>query len=312
MKVLKKLDLSDRRNLAKTISLVESEKNQDQQEGDLLIQELYDGLQQEIPQNTIVIAITGTPGAGKSTFINAFGTQLADQGFKVAVLAIDPSSSLSGGAILGDKTRMTELARHPNAFIRPTPSRVGSLGGLAPATEDSLYILKAAKFDYIFIETIGVGQNEWDVALLADRVIIMIPPMTGDELQGIKKGNLEYIDYLVINKFDGASKDLARATADDYQSAFKSLGKKVFLTSAVEKTGFEDILKEIQRHSPPCQHSEQLLLRRLDSQLLKTLLSIPSIAEIFNQTNKLKAPTRIKVNFFIEQLKKLLTRQQIL
>jgi LAO/AO transport system kinase len=309
MKILEKLDLSDRRNLAKMLSLVESEKKEDQQEGDLLLQELYDRFQREKSSDTVVITITGAPGAGKSTFINAFGTEVAEQGFRVAVLAIDPTSSLSGGAILGDKTRMTELARHPNAFIRPIPSRVGSLGGLTPSTEDSLYVLKAAKFDYIFIETIGVGQNEWDGALLAHKVIMLIPPMAGDDLQGIKKGNLEYIDYLVVNKFDGDSKILARTTANDYESVFKSLGKKVFLTSAVEKTGFEEILKEIQTNSSAYQYSEQLLLRRLDSQLLKALLSIPSVAETFNHTNKLKAPTRAKANFFIEKLKKLLTRQ---
>ncbi len=312
MTFLEKLDLSDRRNLAKMISLVESEKKQDQQEGDRLIQELFDASQTEELQSTIVIAITGLPGAGKSTFINTLGSQLANQGFKVAVLAIDPSSNLSRGSILGDKTRMSELASHPNAFIRPIPSRAESLGGLSPETEDILYILKAARFDYIFIETIGVGQNEGDVALLADRTIMIIPPLAGDELQAIKKGNLEYIDYLIVNKFDGDSKELALVTADSYQSAFKSMDRKVFLTSAIEKTGFENILKEIHKPSIPMQHPEHLLVRRLDTQLLKALLSLPPLAEIFNTANKLSAPTRIKSNFFIEKLKKLLTRQQIL
>ncbi|MBW8310134.1 MAG: methylmalonyl Co-A mutase-associated GTPase MeaB [Candidatus Paracaedibacteraceae bacterium] len=310
MKFLEKLDLSDRRNLAKMISLVESEKKLDQQQGDRLIQELFTLSQPAESQNSLIIAITGTPGAGKSTFINAFGSRLADQGLKIAVLAIDPSSRFSGGSILGDKTRMTELASHPNAFIRPIPSRAESLGGISPETEDILYVLKAAKFDYIFIETIGVGQNEGDVALLANKIIMMIHPLAGDELQAIKKGNLEYIDYLVINKFDGASKELALATADSYQSAFKNLGKKVFLTSAVEKTGFENILKEIHKPSATMHPPEQLLVRRLDTQLLKALLSLPFIAETFNTANKLSAPTRVKANFFIEQLKKLLTQQQ--
>lgn len=311
MSLTKLPDLSNRRILAKTISMVESNTEQDCKTGDAIITEIYNKLETPHSNPTKIIAITGTPGSGKSTFIDNFGLKLANAGHKLAVIAIDPSSSLSGGAILGDKTRMINLANHPNVFIRPSSS-TGSLGGISPKTEDVIYILKAAKFDYILIETIGVGQNESDVALLADIVLMLLPPATGDELQGIKKGNLEFSDFLLINKFDGASKDLAIATADEYQSALKGTGKKVFLISAIEHTGFDKVLAEIEKtaQKKTLMDKEHLLTRRIESGLFKTLITLPEIAEIFSHANQQQLPTRIKSKIFIEELKKLLTSQQ--
>lgn len=307
MDLIGKLNITNRRDLAKTISLVESDRPEDQELSNVILQEIYESLNHDNRIHTKVIAITGTPGAGKSTFIDAFGTTLADQNFKIAVLAIDPSSNISAGSILGDKTRMISLAAHPNAFIRPSPSKPGTLGGLAPETEDVISILRAAKFDYIFIETIGVGQNESDVMLLADQVIMIISPATGDELQGIKKGNLEYIDHLVINKFDGSTKDLALATADEYRSAFKGLQKRIFLTSAIEKTGFTPIIEALNSPAIISFPNELLLQRRIEKRLFKELSSLPSVAKILEDANQLSQPTRTKTIFFIERLKKLLT-----
>lgn len=306
-------DLTNRRTLAKMISLIESQNYHDQLKADTLLKEIYEELRASTAPTPPVIAITGTPGAGKSTFIDTFGTSLADQGLKIAVLAVDPSSPLSGGAILGDKTRMTKLANHPNAFVRPCPSGAGNLGGLSPATEDALWILKASQFDYIFIETIGVGQNEFDVRLLADLVLMFISPTSGDELQGIKKGNLEYIDHLIVNKFDGASKEFAVATADEYRSALKGTPISVLLCSALEQIGFDKIIALLNKASPHTlsrMSKDALLPRRLASNLLQALLTIDTISDLYKESQTSDQPTRLKAKFFTERLKKLLTSEQ--
>jgi LAO/AO transport system kinase len=203
----------DRRALARAITLVESTRPDHRVEAVALLDEL--------PRNddAFRIGITGTPGVGKSTFIEAFGLHLAnDLGLRVAVLAVDPSSSRTGGSILGDKTRMADLARHPNAFIRPTASG-GTLGGVARRTREVIRLVEAARYDVVLVETVGVGQSEIAVANLTDAFVLLVAPAGGDELQGVKRGIMELADIIVVNKCDGGLEAQARATLADYSNA---------------------------------------------------------------------------------------------
>ncbi len=184
------------RALARAITLVESTRRDHQVRAAALLETL-------LPHTgrSMRIGMTGAPGAGKSTFIEALGRNLLERGHRLAVLAVDPSSSLSGGSILGDKTRMEQLARHPNAFIRPSPSG-GSLGGVARKTRESLLICEAAGFDVVIVETVGVGQSETAVAGMVDVFVLLLLPNAGDELQALKRGIAELADIVVINKAD--------------------------------------------------------------------------------------------------------------
>lgn len=201
----------DRGLLARAITLIESNAEHHFQKGQELLQKL-------LPDSgkSIRIGITGVPGAGKSTFIEAFGTYLCEQGFRVAVLAVDPSSSISGGSILGDKTRMGELANNPRAFIRPSPSE-GKLGGVHRKTRETMLICEAAGFDVILIETVGVGQSEVVVRNMVDFFMLVVLTGAGDELQGMKKGIMELADAIVVNKADGENKPLAEKTREEYK-----------------------------------------------------------------------------------------------
>jgi LAO/AO transport system kinase len=178
------------------------------------------------------IGITGTPGVGKSTFIEAFGLHLVAQGMRVAVLAVDPSSPLAGGSILGDKTRMEALSREEQAFIRPSPAS-GAVGGVAQKTRESMLLCEAAGYDVIIVETVGVGQSEYHVAGMVDFFTVLLQPGGGDELQGIKKGILELADALVINKADGDSKTMAERSRQHYDGAMKLLRHPGFWTPPV-------------------------------------------------------------------------------
>ncbi|MDR3366436.1 MAG: methylmalonyl Co-A mutase-associated GTPase MeaB [Prevotellaceae bacterium] len=200
---------------------------------------------------SVRVGITGVPGAGKSTFIEAIGSYLTGLGNKLAVLAIDPSSERSGGSILGDKTRMETLAGNPNAFIRPSPS-AGSLGGVARKTRESILLCEAAGFDVIFVETVGVGQSETQVHSMVDCFLLLMLSGAGDELQGIKRGIMEMSDILAITKADGANADKATAARIQYQSALnlfpphESGWKPTSLTcSAVDKTGLTEVWKNV-------------------------------------------------------------------
>jgi LAO/AO transport system kinase len=217
----------NRRALAKAITLVESKlDNHRQQAQEILEQALpYTG-------NSIRVGITGIPGVGKSTFIETFGLYLISLGKKVAVLAVDPSSPLAGGSILGDKTRMEELSRHENAFIRPSPSE-GALGGVAQKTRETMLLCEAAGYDVILVETVGVGQSEYEVAGMVDFFMVMMLPNAGDELQGIKKGIIELADSLLINKADGESVNLAQQTKRHYENAMHLLRHNSFWTPQV-------------------------------------------------------------------------------
>jgi LAO/AO transport system kinase len=195
----------DRAMLAKAITLVESLRADDRALGRALVKDLA----AKAPR-AHRIGVTGVPGVGKSTFLDTFGTARCREGHKVAVLAVDPSSEVSGGSILGDKTRMNELARHPNAYIRPSPSGL-ALGGVARRTREAIVLCEAAGFDIVFVETVGVGQSETTVASMVDVFLFLALPGAGDELQGIKKGILELADLVVVHKADGD----ARASAEE-------------------------------------------------------------------------------------------------
>jgi LAO/AO transport system kinase len=224
---LQLLRQGNRRALAKAITLVESKLDSHREQAQLILEQL-------LPDTgkSIRIGITGIPGVGKSTFIEIFGLYLVAQGKRVAVLAVDPSSPIAGGSILGDKTRMEELSRSEQAFIRPSPSE-GALGGVAQKTRETMLLCEAAGFDVILVETVGVGQSEYQVAGMVDFFMVLMLPNAGDELQGIKKGIVELADALVVNKADGESINLAEQTRRHYENAMHLLRHNSFWTPQV-------------------------------------------------------------------------------
>ena len=239
------LTAGNRRALAKAITLVESKLDTHREQAQQVLEQI-------LPKTgkSIRIGISGIPGVGKSTFIEAFGRHLIAQDKKVAVLAVDPSSPLRGGSILGDKTRMEELSREENAFIRPSPSE-GALGGVAQKTRETMLLCEAAGYDVILVETVGVGQSEYEVAAMVDFFLVLMIPNAGDELQGIKRGIMELADALVINKADGESINLANRTKSHYQNAFHLIkhgsfwNPRVETCSALEKERIGDIWEMI-------------------------------------------------------------------
>jgi LAO/AO transport system kinase len=254
----------DRRALARAITLVESTRTDHRADAVALQNAL-------LPRtgSAIRIGISGAPGAGKSTFIEAFGVHLVDHGRTVAVLAVDPSSTRSGGSILGDKTRMAELARHPNAYVRPSPSG-GSLGGVARRTREAMLVCEAAGFDTVMVETVGVGQSETEVDGMVDVFVLLVAPAGGDELQGIKKGVTELADLVVVTKADGDLEGPARQAAADYRHALHLLRPKheawtpeVMLCSALTGEGVEAVWTAIARHHDALSGSGQLDARRV-------------------------------------------------
>ena len=231
--------------LSKAITLIESTKLNDRNKSEKLIKKLY-----KKSGKSLRIGISGSPGVGKSTFIETLGMFLTNKNYKVAVLAVDPSSKRSGGSILGDKTRMSELSTRKNAFIRPSPSG-GELGGVSRRTRESMILVEAAGYEIILIETVGVGQSETEVAEMVDIFLVLLQPSSGDELQGIKKGIIEIADLLVVNKED-EFKDEATRTIADYKNALSllkkdenSLNKEIVKCSALKKTGINEIWKII-------------------------------------------------------------------
>ena len=240
----------DRRALARAITLVESARADHRTEALALLDAL-----REPRREALRIGLSGTPGVGKSTFIEAFGLMLTGHGLKVAVLAVDPSSARSGGSILGDKTRMERLSRDPLAFIRPSPSQ-SQLGGVARRTREALALCEAAGFDVVLIETVGVGQSETLVAEMADIFLLLLAPAGGDELQGVKRGIMEMADLILVNKADGELLAAARRTCADYAGALHLLRRrpqdpegfpKALMVSAVEGAGMAEVWGEITR-----------------------------------------------------------------
>lgn len=247
--IAEKLKTGDRRALARAITLVESSRRDHRAQARDLITQILPST-----GRSVRIGISGTPGVGKSTFIEVFGKFLTAAGHKVAVLTIDPSSKRTGGSILGDKTRMEELVRDPNAFIRPSPSG-GSLGGVARRTREAMLLCEASGFDIILIETVGVGQSETTVAEMVDVFVLLLAPAGGDELQGIKRGVMELADLVVVNKADGDLKATAGRAAAEYKGALGLMRPKsqhwrpeVLMISALKKLGIEDLWEAIERY----------------------------------------------------------------
>jgi len=245
--LVKKLVAGDRTALAQAITLIESSKTEHVESANSILEQC---LKQRT--NSVRIGITGVPGVGKSTFIEAFGKYLTTSGNKVAVLAIDPSSSVSKGSILGDKTRMGELSKDTNAFIRPSASG-DSLGGVAQKTKESIILCEAAGYNVIFIETVGVGQSETAVDNMVDFFLLLKLAGAGDELQGIKRGIMEMADAIVINKADGDNIKQAQAAKTEFARALhlyppKENGwtPKVLTCSALEKSGLKEVWELIQ------------------------------------------------------------------
>jgi LAO/AO transport system kinase len=241
-----RVSAGDRRALAQAITLVESTRPDHRAEARGLLDQL-------LPRTgrSIRVGLSGAPGAGKSTLIEALGLHAVEAGHQVAVLAVDPSSSVSGGSILGDKTRMSDLGRRPEAFIRPSPSG-GSLGGVARRTREALLLCEAAGFDVVLVETVGVGQSEVAVADLVDLFVLIASPAGGDELQGIKRGIMELADVIVVNKADGDLLPAATRAQADLRNAAHLLRPKrpgwqveVLLASALTGTGIAEVWERV-------------------------------------------------------------------
>lgn len=253
----------DRRALARGITLVESTRADDRTQADALLTELM-----PLTGKAIRVGISGSPGSGKSTLIEALGLHVVDAGHRVAVLAVDPSSTRTGGSILGDKTRMGDLARHPAAFVRPSPAGK-TLGGVARRTREAMLLCEAAGFDTVLVETVGVGQSEVAVAGMVDCFVLIIPPAGGDELQGIKRGIVELADLVVVNKADGPLEPVAKATASDYAAALHlvrpqttSWTPRVVVCSALEQRGIDNVWTALEEFAAATAGAEQDARRR--------------------------------------------------
>lgn len=270
-----------RRELAKSITLIESTRPEDQDAAQAM-------LLKALPHSgkSWRIAISGVPGVGKSTFIESLGWMLAEAGRKVAVLAVDPSSPVTGGSILGDKTRMEKLSAHPNAFIRPSPA-AGSLGGVSRKTREALILCEAAGYDIVLIETVGVGQSEFEVASLSDLFVLLMLPGAGDSLQGIKRGILELADVVVVNKSDGDNISRAQAAQAELQTV---LGIDVMRCSALESQGLSELWDVISARLSAAQADGSMTKRRqsqtrswlkrtLEDRILLEFWSTPGIRE---------------------------------
>lgn len=248
--ICKKLVNKDLTSLSKAITLIESNNKNDR----LLANKILSELQNKNEKNTLRIGVTGVPGAGKSTFIENFGSNLTDLGKKVAVLTIDPSSTISKGSILGDKTRMEKLSQNKNVFIRPTAAS-NFQGGVAKNTRESIFLCESAGYDVIIVETVGVGQNEISVSEMVDFFLLLKIAGSGDELQGIKRGIIEMSDLIAINKCDGQNIENSEKSKNEFQLALKLFPKKnsewipkVLTCSSVNGKGLEEIWKNIKSY----------------------------------------------------------------
>jgi LAO/AO transport system kinase len=290
LSLLPDLRRGDRRALARAITLAESTRSDDRTETEELLGAV-------LPQtgSSTRIGISGPPGAGKSTFIERFGLDGIALGRRVAVLAVDPASKRGGGAILADKTRMAELGRRPEAFIRPS-SAGASRGGVARRTREAILLCEAAGFDAVLVETVGVGQAETAVAAMTDMFVLILPPAAGDELQGIKRGIVELADLVLVNKTDGQLAEAAQRTAADYASALRLIRPAapqwqvpVRAVSALDGTGIPDIWDDVMRFRAALEASGAWSQRRreqaraalwseIDDSLLERFRAAPAVA----------------------------------
>ena len=288
----------DRLTLARTITLIESTLPAHQELARIIVNLL-------LPHtgNGIRIGITGVPGAGKSTYIETFGTMLTEIGHKVAVLAIDPSSSRSGGSILGDKTRMEKLAVNPRAFIRPSPSS-GTLGGVGRKTRETMLVCEAAGYDVVIIETVGVGQSETTVSSMVDFFLVLMIAGAGDELQGIKKGVLEVADAIVINKADGDNMTRAEIARKEYETALHMLMPNspnwtppVLTCSSINGVGIDRIWETIKDHRTKLTDCGEMASKRktqaldwmsflLDDGLRQWFYNTPDVKKALNELQR--------------------------
>lgn len=285
-----------RRDIARAITLVESTRDVDEAAAQDLLSALLPST-----GRAARVGVSGTPGVGKSTFLEALGLMLVEGGHKVAVLAVDPSSPVSGGSILGDKTRMESLSRDARAFIRPSPSQ-GALGGVARRTREASLVLEAAGYDVILVETVGTGQSETDVASMVDTFVLLVAPGGGDELQGVKRGVLEVTDVLVVNKADGALRPAAERTAADYRQGLGFLHHDVpgwtvpvVLASARERLGLDEVWRQVMAHRDALHATGALERRRLgqrhrwlwsvvDDGLRRAFRASPAVAAMLDAT----------------------------
>jgi LAO/AO transport system kinase len=258
----------DRATLARAITLIESKRADHRGEAHRLVQELLPRTGQAVR-----LGITGAPGVGKSTTIDALGGYLTGQGHKVAVLAVDPSSSRSGGSILGDKTRMARLATDPHAFVRPSPSS-GTLGGVAAKTRETMLLCEAAGYDVVMVETVGIGQSETAVADMTDFFLVLMLPGAGDELQGLKKGIVELADMIAVNKADGDNIKRAKLAAADYRAALHILAPRsanwsppVTTYSALTGERIPEVWQQVLTHKEKMTASGELEARRREQQV---------------------------------------------
>jgi LAO/AO transport system kinase len=295
----------DRRALARAITLIESTRADHRAEAAALLDRLLPAA-----GKSIRLGISGAPGVGKSTLIEAFGLHVIGQGHRVAVLAVDPSSKIGGGSILGDKTRMAELATEERAFIRPSPAG-GTLGGVARRTRESITAVEAAGFDVVVVETVGVGQSETAVADMVDMFVLMLQPAGGDDLQGMKRGIVELADLILVNKSDGELSAAAGRTAADYQHALRLLRAptpgwtpEVRQCSALTGAGFAEVWQTVERFRQALSADGRLQRRRseqakaalhqeLSESLLAALRSDPEVARRLADLEKRVAGGRL-------------------
>jgi LAO/AO transport system kinase len=305
----------DRAALPRAITLVESTRADHRDRAQQLLLALMPAA-----GNAHHVGITGVPGVGKSTTIEALGMYLIRRGHRVAVLAVDPSSTRTGGSILGDKTRMPQLATHPDAYIRPSPTS-GTLGGVAKATRETIVLLEAAGFDVILVETVGVGQSEVAVSNMVDTFVFLTLARTGDQLQGIKKGVLELADIVVVNKADGEHLREARKAARDLSGVIrliyprKTLWRPPVLTmSALEGTGLEELWETVERHRQVLTEAGEFEARRRTQQVDWTWQMVRDtvLDRVLSNPDVRKARAEIERQVLAGELTPTLAAQQIL
>jgi len=308
----------NRATLARAITLIESKRADHRKAAHHLVQDLL-----PLTGKAVRLGITGAPGAGKSTTIDALGTYLTGLGHKVAVLAVDPSSTRTGGSILGDKTRMARLASDANAFVRPSPSS-GTLGGVAAKTRETMLLCEAAGYDVVIVETVGIGQSETAVADMTDFFLVLMLPGAGDELQGLKKGIVELADMIAVNKADGDNVDRAKVAAAEYRAALNILSPHsanwsppVLTYSALTGNGIPALWTQVLAHKEKMTGSGELAARRreqqvkwmwtmLEERLTARLRSDPAVRTKLRQAEAAVAAGKLAPTLAVDEIAQLL------